>query len=90
MTKQQIKLDLTLNLISQAHLNKPKEVIKKVLRNIKEAGNFLGEKLIGQKVVGEDWLNQTYALQFEAFTLNVELVESRKTNTEVLRGFHFK
>lgn len=87
MNIRKIKLALTVGLMNLEPGN-VLQGIREVMQDFRdEAGAFLNFRLVRSKELNANLLEQTYAMQFERVTLNVDLVSNRATNTEVVRTF---
>ncbi len=90
MDKQKLNIGLSIELMN----NTTKEVnlgtFKKFMSNVKDAGKYLGEKLNGEGLNGGEWKNQTYTLNYENCSLNVEMLASANSGSRIIKGFKFQ
>lgn len=89
MNIQKLNLGLTLELMNQRTDNVSLNTFKRFMGNVKEAGKFLGTKLKEDKDLGNKWSNQSYTLNYENCSLNVEMMSSAGTESRVVKGFKF-
>ena len=89
MDKQKLNIGLSIELMN----NTTKEVnlgtFKRFMSNVKDAGKYLGEKLKREGNTENDWNKQTYILNYENCSLNVEMLASENSGSRIIKGFKF-
>jgi len=86
MNLRKVKLALTVGLINrQQHINLPG--IRQMMSNIKEAGAFVGEVLVNNQPISANLTKESYAIQFENCTLDVNFFKNPVTNSWTVQGF---
>jgi len=89
MDKQKLNIGLSIELMN----NTTKEVnlgtFKRFMSNVKDAGKYLGEKLKREGNTENDWNSQTYTLNYENCSLNVEMLASENSGSTIIKGFKF-
>lgn len=89
MNIQKLNLGLTLELMNQRTDKVSLNTFKSFMGNVKEAGKFLGTNLTEVKGLDNEWSNQSYTLNYENCSLNVEMMSSAGTKSRVVKGFKF-
>ncbi|MEZ5043337.1 MAG: hypothetical protein R2828_25800 [Saprospiraceae bacterium] len=89
MNNRKLKLALTVGLINAGNSNLL-GAIKELVSGFKEAGNFLGEKLIRKNWLNPDTENQRYAIRFEHCTVDVDLIANLQNCNQYVRGFQIR
>lgn len=89
MNNRKLKLALTVGLINAGNNNLLK-AIRELVSGFKEAGAFLGEKLIGKYLLNTNTENQRYSIRFENCTVDVELIANRHNCNQYVRGFNIR
>ena len=89
MDKQKLNIGLSIELMN----NTTKEVnlgtFKSFMSNVKEAGKYLGEKLKREVKSEGIWKNQTYTLNYENCSLDIEMLASANSGSRIVKGFKF-
>jgi hypothetical protein len=89
MNIRKIKLALSVGLMNQEAGNAVNK-IERMMDNFREdVGDFVGRRELRKSNLNRSHVQQTYALQFERCTLNVDLVSNLATNTQVVNTFSF-
>lgn len=71
--------------------NQSLQSLKELMNNFtEEVGNFLGLQKLDQHFLNANHVQQSYALQFERCTLNVDLIANPKTKTQVIKSFNVR
>ena len=91
MNLKKIKLVLTIDLLNQKNNhNNLLDTIRKVMKTLKEeVGNFLSQTLTNTRPFG-DLVKQTYSLQYENGTLDLDVVVNRTTLNQYIYSFDFR
>ncbi len=88
MNIRKIKLALTVGLLNKEQQNNALQDIKDLMLGFRdEVGAFLGFSRLGQAPLNGNHVKETYKVQFERCTLDVDLVLNSQTNTQVVQGF---
>ena len=90
MNRHQMTLDISLELVDKRAVKGVKQKVLETVREIGEAGKFLGERLIAHYNIGLDLINKQYALVFENTTVDIEWLESRNTENEYLKKINVR
>jgi len=89
MNIQKIKLDLTLNLLNKSFDNNVVDSITAFMAGLQEeVGCFVGSQLVQQAGIDSTFERQTYAIQYENCTLNVDVVFNKNSSNQYLRSFN--
>jgi len=86
---RQIKLDLTVALLNQPHAGNLIQTVKDLMESFKEVGSFSGLHESSNELDSEHVQN-SYALQFENVTIDLNTVSSRSTNNIFVNGFSLR
>lgn len=91
MNTQKIKMALTAGLINQANGGATLHTIKNLMNNFAgEVGNFLGLTQLRNASLNPHATYETYALQYEKCTLNVELVSQPQSRVQTVQRFQLR
>ena len=89
MNTRKIKLALTAGLINKSTDNNALAAVKDLMSNFAhEAGRFLGLKATGNSSLGSNGTRESYALNYENCTLNIELVSNPIANLQTIQRFN--
>lgn len=88
MNSRKVKLALTVGLMNAGNDSNLVQFAQEVLLGIKEVGSFLGLALKDQSKLNAYHERQTYALQFENCTVDLDLVSNPITQYQYVQGFH--
>ncbi len=90
MNLKKIKLALTIDLLNQKNNHNLLQSTREIMSNLKEeVGNFLSQKLILARPNGNH-VKQSYALQYENGTLNLDVVLNPSTLNQYIYSFDFQ
>lgn len=90
MNLKKIKLALTIDLLNQKSNRNLLITTREIMSTLKEeVGKFLSQKLIQARPSG-DLIKQSYALQYEKGTLNLDVVISPNTHNQYIYSFDFR
>ena len=88
MNLRKVKLDLTVKLLNQHSDHNLLDTITELMQGFREdVGNFLGFRMLNNAGIDETFEQQTYALQFERCTLNVDLITHKSSRSQYLKRF---
>lgn len=87
MNSRKIKLALTVGLMNAEASNNAIYFVKEVMQGFQEVGAFLGSVLKDKSTLNSNHIRQTYAVQFENCTVNVDLVSNPNTQYQYVQGF---
>lgn len=88
---RQIKLALTVDLMNLPTPTNPLSFIQKAMNRFKdEAGNFTGLLFKGNSKMNEGFEKQSFELQFERCTLDLDLVTESFSHRQFVQGFNLK
>ena len=86
MNIRKIKLALAVGLMNSSPNNIP-NAIKDLMLGFKDVGAFLGLKVIKNQRLNPALVKETYAIQFENCTVDVNLVSNPMTQSQEVQGF---
>ncbi|MCB0565634.1 MAG: hypothetical protein KDD01_14785 [Phaeodactylibacter sp.] len=86
MNIRKIKLALTVGLMNSNQSN-TLNAIKDLMLSFQEVGAFLGLTVTGNKRLNPALIKETYAIQFENCTVDVDLVSNPMTHSQAVQGF---
>ncbi len=87
MNSRKIKLALTVGLMNAEASNNAIHFVKEVMQGFQEVGAFLGLALKDKAELNTNHIRQTYAVQFENCTVNLDLVSNPHTHYQYVQGF---
>ncbi|MBR9921314.1 MAG: hypothetical protein GYB31_10785 [Bacteroidetes bacterium] len=87
MNLRKIKLDLTVALLNNASGSNAQKIAKDRLKGYTEVGKFLQTRVVRKKRYDENFIERSYAIQFEHCTLNLDILSNRKDLYQVVNGF---
>lgn len=88
MNIRQIKLDLTVKMMNLGNSSNVLQSVTETMSHFKEeVGNFIDMVLTGDMGLDQYIVKRTYTVRFERCTLNIDLVENQKTQTQYVNGF---
>lgn len=90
MNTRKIKLALTVGLMNNDPGNNALNLVRELMLGFQEVGSFLGLSLKGKSRLDTSHFKQTYALQFENCTLDLDLVQNPRTNSQYVQGFQLR
>lgn len=89
MNTRKIKLALTAGLINKRTNNNALAAVKDLMNNFAhEAGHFMGLKATGNSNLSSNAVRESYALNYENCTLNIELVSNPNANIQTIQRFN--
>ena len=86
---RQIKLDLTVALLNHAQAGNPLERVKDLMLSYQDVGS-LADVYESSNELDSDHIQNSYALQFENVTLDLNTVSNRNTNYTLVNGFSLR
>jgi hypothetical protein len=87
MNSRKIKLALTVGLMNAGSSGNPLQFAKEILSGIQEVGSFLGLAVKNKSRLNAFHERQTYALQYENCTVDLDLVSNPVTHYQYVQGF---
>ena len=90
MNNRKIKLALTVGLVNSESESNVLNYIKELMLTFKEVGAYIGSKILEHIRLNPSHVKQTYSIQFENCTLNVDLVSNPVTQSEYVQGFQIR
>ena len=90
MNSRKIKLELAVNLINEGTSNNMLDKIKNVMASFKEVGSFLGFKIVKKSKINTFHERQSYAIEFENCTLDVDLLEDGSNSSQSVQSFNLR
>lgn len=89
MNTRKIKLALTAGLINKNTSTNALASVKDLMNNFAaEVGVFLGLTATGNAKIGGNSIRESYALNYENCTLNIELVSNPNANMQTIQRFN--
>jgi hypothetical protein len=89
--RKKVNLALTVGLLNSNGQQNALQAVKELMSGFKdEVGAFLGLSRINNARLNQNHVKETYAIQFENCTLDVDLVFNPFTQTQVVQGFHLR
>ncbi len=90
MNLKKIKLALTIDLLNQKNNHNILGIIREVMNTLRaEVGSFLSQTLTTTRPLG-DLVKQTYSLQYENGTLDLDVVVNQTTLNQYIYSFDFR
>ena len=90
MNLKKIKLALTIDLLNQKSNRNLLTTTREIMSSLKEeVGKFLSQELIKARTSG-NLIKQSYALQYEKGTLNLDVVFSPSPHNQYIYSFDFR
>ncbi|MBK6621574.1 MAG: hypothetical protein IPH04_13525 [Saprospirales bacterium] len=86
---RQIKLDLTVALLNQPHSGNLVQTVKDLMMSFHDVGSFAG-LFESSNELDRDHIQNSYALQFENVTVDLNTVSIRSTNHTIVNGFSLR
>ena len=91
MNNRKIKLALTVGLVNtDAQQGNAISFIKDLMLSFKEVGAYIGSKILDNLRLNPSHVKETYEIQFENCTLDVELVSNPLTKAQYVQGFQIR
>ena len=90
MDSRKIKLELSVNLINTGQRKNLLDIVKEVMGGFKEAGAFIGQKITRRAKLDKLHEKESYAIQFENCTLDVDLVSDSKREFQFVQAFDLR
>lgn len=87
MDSRKIKLALTVDLINYDNQHNLLDQIKNVMSRFTEVGAFLGERITLKRKINEVHERQSYAIQYENCTVDIDLIEDERNAHKIVQGF---
>lgn len=89
--RKKVKLALTVGLLNSSSQQNALQAVKDLMLGFKdEVGAFLGLSRINNARLNPNHVQETYAIQFENCTLDVDLVFNPVTKTQIVQGFQLR
>ena len=83
-----MKLSLTVDLMNLSNSQSPLPIIQSAMEKFKaETGGFKRLLRKNREVLANGLEAQTYAMQFENCTLDLDLINDRTTDQQIVQGF---
>ena len=90
MNIKKIKMWLTSELINNSRNENILAFIRQIMRDVKEAGKFLGLTKTDSAILNPRFEHQQYVLQYENMTLDLNLMYNNRTRQTTLNGFNIR
>ncbi len=90
MDSRKIKLELSVNLINNGERKNILDTMKEVMAGFKEVGAFIGQHLTRKAKLDVMHEKESYAIQFENCTLDVDLVSDSQKEFQFVQGFNLR
>jgi hypothetical protein len=90
MDNRKIKLALTVGILNQTGQGNTLQLVRRLMNKFRtEVGEFLGLRQLEDQVLNRSHTLQSFALDFEHYTLNLDIVNNRTDNTESINRLEF-
>ncbi len=90
MDNRKIKLALTVGILNQTGQGNTLQLVRRLMNKFRaEVGDFLGLRQLEDQVLNRSHTLQSFALDFEHYTLNLDIVNNRTDNTESINRLEF-
>lgn len=90
MDIRKMKLDLTVALMNAGKRSNLLNLIKDIMLTFKEVGAYIGLRELNKFKLNPAHEKQTYVIQFENCTLDVELVANSMSRNQYVHGFQIR
>ncbi len=90
MNIRKIKLALTVGLLNSDQPNNAIGLAQELMSGFQEVGNFLGLARVQDDQLNAANVQETYAIQYENCTLNLDLVRNSQTERQYVQGFKIR
>ena len=90
MNTRKIKLALTIGLLNSESNSNILNSVRELMLGFKEVGAFLGMQITNKLKLNPNNVKQSYAMQFENCTLNLDLVRNPKTRKLHVQSFQLR
>ena len=91
MNNRKLKLALTVGLLNRkSGEGNTLQLVKRLMKRFQsDAGSFLGLRQLEHQVLNRSHTLQSFALDFEHYTLNLDIVNNRTDDTESINRLEF-
>lgn len=90
MDSRKIKLELSVNLINTGQRKNLLDTVKDVMNSFKEVGNFIGQQITKKSLIDTLHEKESYAIQYENCTLDIDLISDTKTQSQFVQRFQLR
>lgn len=92
MNDRKIKLALTVGLLNrEPGQENILQLVKRLLVKFRtETGSYLGLRQLGHQIISGQHTLKSYALDFDCYTLNLDIVSNASDNTESINRLEFE
>ena len=90
MNNRKIKLALTVELVNADNQSNIINFIKELMLGFQEVGAYIGSKILEIIRLNPSHVKQTYSIQFENCTLDVDLVSNPLNHTQYVQSFQIR
>jgi len=91
MDARKIKLALTVGLMNGEEEKNDLHLIRNLMIGLREdVGNFLGLSKVENSALDGSHVKETYAMQYEKCTLDVDFISNRQTNKQYIQSFQLR
>ena len=87
MNNRRIKLALTVGLMNAQKSNNQLGFIRDLMMDFVEVGSYRGSRMLNNAKVNPSNTKQTYAVQFDNCTVNVDLISNSQTQNQYIQSF---
>ncbi|MCR9052109.1 MAG: hypothetical protein ACE362_11740 [Phaeodactylibacter xiamenensis] len=91
MSNRKMKLALTVGLLNRkTGEGNTLQLVKRLMNKFRsDVGGFLGMRQLEEQILNRSHTLQSFALDFEHYTLNLDIVNNRTDNTESINRLEF-
>ena len=90
MDKKRLNIGLSIELMNNTTKEVDLGTFKKFMSNVKEAGKYLGQAVKREVKTDNVWKNQTFTLNYENCSLDIEMLANTTNNSQIVKGFKFQ
>ena len=87
MNTFQLNLNITTELMNNGQNETNPGTLRNIMSGIQEVGDYLRTDKIAKRQIGNEWVNETFSLQYENCTLNVDFIAQEPFNNRILKSF---
>ncbi len=90
MNTFQLNLNIATELMNNDDNGASPVTFRKILNGISEVGNYLKTERLNKREIGNEWINETYSLEYENCTLKVDYIAQNPSKSRILKGYTIK
>jgi len=90
MSNRNLKLALAVDLINLGKENNLLDLVQEIMLGFKEVGKFLGLDNTKNSLLNANHVKESFSLQFENCTLDLDLVSNPQTKSQTIQNFNIR